>query len=916
VNASGNGPAQDERLRALVEGGPDSLLIIDADGTIAFVNASAERMFDYAREELVGRPHGVLLAGSFDERFEEAEATADADQVRQIGADLDVHGRRKDGSEFPIEINYRRMRSDGGATQVAASVRDVSRRREAETDLRAAMSLLSATLESTADGILVVSAEGRVAGANERFAQMWGIPADLLASNDDDRVMGFVLDQLADAPAFVAKVHELYEHPGAESNDVLHFRDGRVFERYSRPQRVGDDIVGRVWSFRDVTELRAQQRELVAAQAAALEASRTKSEFLATMSHEIRTPMNGVIGLTGLLLATELDEVQARYATGIRGAGEALLSIVDDILDFSRLEAGRIDLEEVEFSPRQLVEEVGVLLAEVARSQGLELIVHCEASVPAVVVGDPGRLRQALINLAGNAVKFTPAGEVAVSVTTEPLPHGRTASPDLLRFAVRDTGIGIDAATLSRLFEPFSQADASTTRRFGGTGLGLAISRRLVTAMGGELTVSSEPGIGSLFAFTLQLPVAQDAALAPTAAGLAGLRALVVDDNETNRTTLTALLAAWGVDTTTAADAGHALGALRRAAAADTPYDVALLDLRMPDIDGLDLAAAITHDPTLATTRCMILSSGGQPDHARAASAGIQEWINKPVRLADLRDALVRMGDLRCDDERDQPAADPVPEAEPADRAVDRGGRVLVAEDNTVNQLVARGVLENLGYTVEVVDNGREALDALRSTRFDVVLMDCHMPELDGFEATRALRVREGDGHRTPVIAMTAGVLDSDRERCFAAGMDDFIAKPIDVGTLTATLDRWIPREREAPSLDIDRLDALRAVGPADGWGLLPTVVRAFLAAAAGHLEKLRAAASADDADAIRREAHTLRGAAANLGVDGVVEACRDIEAAASTGDQDALLGVLEGRLADACGALDELLASRDGPSS
>ena len=445
MNASGTGPAQDERLRALVEGGPDSLLIIDAEGTIAFVNASAERMFDYGRLELVGRPHAVLLGGAFSERFQEAEAAASPDEVRQIGSDLDVHGRRKDGSEFPIEINYRRVRSVEGTTEVAASVRDVSRRREAETDLRATMSLLSATLESTADGILVVSAEGRVAGANEQFAEMWGIPADLLASHDDDRVLGFVLDQLTDAPAFVAKVQELYEHPGAESNDVLHFRDGRVFERYSRPQRVGDDIVGRVWSFRDVTELRAQQRELVAAQAAALEASRTKSEFLATMSHEIRTPMNGVIGLTGLLLATELDEAQARYATGIRGAGEALLSIVDDILDFSRLEAGRIDLEEVEFSPRQLVEEVGVLLAEVARGQGLELIVHCETSVPAVVVGDPGRLRQALINLTGNAVKFTLAGEVAVSVTAEPPTDRRTAGSAALRFAVRDTGIGIDA---------------------------------------------------------------------------------------------------------------------------------------------------------------------------------------------------------------------------------------------------------------------------------------------------------------------------------------------------------------------------------------------------------------------------------------------------------------------------------------
>ena len=922
MDAPGAGSARDDRLRALVEGGPDSLLIIDAAGAIAFVNASAERMFGYPREELVGRPHEVLLAGAFGERFQEAEQATDVAEVRQIGAELDVHGRHRDGSEFPIEINYRRLRTEAGATEVAASVRDVSRRREADRELRAALSLLTATLESTADGILVVSAEGRVAGVNERFGQMWGIPGELLASHDDDRVMAFVIDQLADAPAFVAKVQELYEHPTAESNDVLHFRDGRVFERYSRPQRVGDEIVGRVWSFRDVTELRAQQRELVAAQAEALEASRTKSEFLATMSHEIRTPMNGVIGLTGLLLATDLDEAQARYATGIRGAGEALLGIVDDILDFSRLEAGRIELEEVEFSPRHLVEEVGVLLAEVARSQGLELIVHCDASVPAVVVADPGRLRQALINLTGNALKFTPAGEVAVSVTAEPHADRRTTGSSQLRFEVRDTGIGIDAVTLSRLFQPFAQADASTTRRFGGTGLGLAITRRLVAAMGGELTVRSEPDVGSVFAFLLDLPVAPDEPAAPSEDdGLAGLRALVVDDNATNRTTLTALLAAWDVPAATAPDAGQAMAALRRAAATGTPYDVALLDLRMPDIDGLDLAAAIAHDPALAATRCMILSSGGEPDHARAASAGIRGWINKPVRLGDLRRALLRLVHGR---EEDAVAArvagsagEAVDDAAGAGRD-ERGARVLVAEDNEVNQLVARGVLENLGYAVEVVANGRQALEALHTTSFDAVLMDCHMPELDGFEATRELRAREGGGRRTPVIAMTAGVLDSDRERCLESGMDDFVAKPVDVGLLSATLDRWVAPAPapEPPALDAARLDALRGVGPADGWGLLPVVAGAFLGAADGHLETLRSAGSADDRAALRQEAHALRGAAANLGVEGVVAACREIEAQADVGPAglDALVRVLERRLTDACVELEALLATRQDP--
>ena len=879
----------ERRFRALIEKSSDCISLISPNGIILYdAEPATLRNLGYANSELIG--HNAFEFIHPDDL--EIIRKVLNELIQKPGCAITTHYRlrHKDGSWHWMEGTGTNLMSEPGVQAVVINARDVTERRLAEEKLRQSEERFSkAFLASPAAITIATLTEGRFIDVNDSFLQ--------LMEYSREEVIGRTA---LDLGMWVSPEDRFYfaqrlQESGSLRNHECAFRtkSGEIREGLGAAELIelkGERCI--LTLILDITDRKRFEVELAKARDEALESARIKSEFLANISHEVRTPLNGIIGMTVLLQDTPMASEQGQFLKTIQASADTLLTIINDILDFSKIEAGKLQFETLDFDLRGAVENTAELVVERAHAKQIELVSVLYDDVPTLLRGDPGRLQQVITNLLVNGIKFTEKGEVALRVTRE----SETNTHVIICFTVTDTGIGIAPDALPYLFQAFSQADGSTTRKYGGTGLGLAISKQLVELMGGQIGVESTLGKGSTFWFTakfekqkLPLQVPQTKAL------LDGAWVLVVDDNETNRNILLHQTAALGMRPVGAANGTEALELLRQQAAAADPFALAILDMQMPGMDGLSLARAIKADPVMAETRLLLMTSlGARGDTALLRAAGVGAFLVKPVKQAHLADCLVSVltatapNETRFWQQRRENATTATREPSRTDVSL----RILVAEDNAINQKVAIGLLEKLGCRAVAVANGLEVLQALELVPYDVIFMDCQLPELDGFKTTMEIRQREaGQGNgarkRAYIIAMTSYAVSGAREKCLAAGMNDYISKPVQLDALDKVLQRAIDSIGRATAFDTNgngtiidpaAITVLRQLRGPDRPDPVAELIDLFVRETPDRLREMQTAATQYDAEALAAAAHNLRGCASSIGAVRMATLCQKLE--------------------------------------
>ncbi len=789
---------------ALLQHAPSPSLV-HRDRIITYVNPAAVKMLGAdSPRQLLGRTIFELIEPAYHGAAR--ERTREVLTSGQPSTPMLQQWRRLDGKPVDVEVTGWRI-TDDGPSSIVVMFTDVTSRLESQNALKQSEAMFRDLFDEAPVAYHEVNLQGVISRVNHAECKMLGYPAEEFLGRP---AWDFVAPEIRDVSRQRVMEKLTGKLPLMPFERQFAHRDGTIISVEVHENLIRDaqgNCTGIRTALFDISdkkraeaqlraysaELQQKNEELDRALRAAREAVELKSQFLANMSHEIRTPMNGVIGMTGLLLDTDLNSEQREYAETVRRSGEALLGVINDILDFSKMEAGKLQVEASPFDLRRVVEEVAEMLAPRAEGHHLDLVVEYPPGLPRRFVGDAGRIRQVLTNLVANAVKFTERGHVLVEVSGERQEDSRFN----VRIAVTDTGIGISSDKISALFEKFSQVDGTSTRRYAGTGLGLAISKHLVELMDGSVGVVSTPGSGSTFWFHLPLPLDTDPETIPVPIGhLRGLRVLIVDDIEVNRRVLREQVAGWQMRSQSLPSAEGVLNALREAQVAEDPYQFVLLDYQMPEMDGAMLAAAIKADPLLADTSVVMLTSVGHWSEVRRMEGqSVDSCLVKPVRQSQLLNALTMLWTKRFG-----PALAAVSQPEHADKnglAEMFAGfsvRILVAEDNVVNQKVALRMLQRMGLRADVAANGLEAVQMYRLVPYDIILMDCHMPEMDGYEASRTIRGLETADRPVVIIAMTAEAMAGARETCLSSGMDDYISKPVRVQDLVTVLQKWAPR--------------------------------------------------------------------------------------------------------------------------